>query len=182
MPFFLALLLALAIFLRPDDFPRNGSSSPTQSTAAANSILSSAGTREPSPQTDVPIDDEAATEELSRDRREELQRFAKKSNGWRLLCTARLRQIWMPKLRQLPAVQIELKSEQTHYTSADMYVRVRQAGILRGIRLFWDPDECDAGAPNGGWIPEGFDWPSPSSRLEHVLADAGNDCAKRIPW
>jgi len=100
-----------------------------------------------------------------------------RSNAWRKVCLGRLKKTWLPKLRQLPDARVELKTEQDR-TAASIDLRVRDNETERSIHLFWDPDECDAGAPNGGWMPTGFDWKSPQTPLEKLLAEAGNDCLK----
>lgn len=76
-----------------------------------------------------------------------------------------------------PGARIALQTEQDK-TAASIELRVRVDGTERSIYIFWNPDECDAGAPNGGWSPTGFDWKSPQTPLVKMLTDAGNDCLK----
>lgn len=99
---------------------------------------------------------------------------------WRRLCMARLRSIWLPRLRALPNAKVELKSTGDR-TFVAITVAVRQAAVEREINIHWTPDECDAGGPTGGWTPTGFDWHAPSTQLEHVLAAAGYDCSTYLP-
>jgi hypothetical protein len=104
-----------------------------------------------------------------------------RSNRWRHLCVERLHQIWLPRLRRLTGARVAMKSKQRG-TNATIDIEVRQGGTLRGIYLFWDPDECDAGAPTGGWTADGFDSHAPATQLERLLTETGDDCAQRIPW
>lgn len=99
---------------------------------------------------------------------------------WRHLCMARLRHIWLPRLRALPKAEVALKNTgDRHY--GVITVAVRQGALAREIGIHWDPEECDAGAPNSGWTPTGFDWRTPSTQIENILAAAGYDCLGYIP-
>lgn len=109
------------------------------------------------------------------ERRAEIRRMKQQSSGWRKVCLGLLKQTWLPKLRQLPGAKVELKTAQAA-TLASINLLVRVEGAERAIHLFWNPDECDAGGPNGGLRPSGFDWKSPQTPLERLLIDAGNDC------
>lgn len=121
-----------------------------------------------------------AEEPLAPERRDELRRMRRRSERWRLQCTSRLRRVWLPQLRLLPGAKVTLKSDQSG-TSTDLDLQVQWQGGVRSIHIFWDPDECDAGAPNSGWRPDGFDWRAPSDPLEKLLAAAGNDCLAQMP-
>lgn len=104
-----------------------------------------------------------------------------RSNSWRKVCLGLLKKTWLPKLRQLPGVRVELNTEQDE-TAASIDLHVRANETERSIHLFWDPDECDAGGPNGGWMPTDFDGRSPQTPLEKLLAEAGNDCLKFMKY
>jgi hypothetical protein len=125
--------------------------------------------------------DGEAAESLDPSRRRSLRMMKTRSERWRHLCIKRLHRIWLPRLRRSIGGHVEMKSEQKG-TEATIDIEVRQDGVLRAIHVFWDPDECDAGAPNGGWIPQGFAWRAPATALERLLSAAGNDCAERIEW
>lgn len=99
---------------------------------------------------------------------------------WRHLCMARLRHVWLPRLRALPKAAVAVRNiGDRHY--GVITVAVRQGALEREISIHWDPEECDAGAPNSGWTPTGFDWRSPSTQLEIILSAAGYDCLDYIP-
>ena len=100
--------------------------------------------------------------------------------NWRRLCMARLRHIWLPWLRALPKAEVELKNTGDRH-SGMITVAVRQRALKREISIHWDPEECDAGTPNSGWTPAGFDWRTPPTQLENILAAAGYDCLDYIP-
>lgn len=103
-----------------------------------------------------------------------------KPKTWRHLCMARLRHIWLPRLRALPKAEVETKNTGDSHFGV-ITVAVRQGALVREISIHWDPEECDAGAPNSGWTPTGFDWRTPSTQLENILAAAGYDCLDYIP-
>jgi hypothetical protein len=123
--------------------------------------------------------DGVATGHVYPDRTLELQNMTKRSNRWRHVCLNRLRTIWLPQLRRLTGAQVEMTTWQSG-TTATIDLEVRWDGVVRGIDLFWDPDECDAAQPNGGWRPRAFEWQAPDTKLERLLADAGTDCAMRL--
>lgn len=93
---------------------------------------------------------------------------------------ARLRHVWLPRLRALPKAAVEIRNIGDRHFGV-ITVAVRPGAIEREISLHWDPEECDAGAPNSGWTPMGFDWRSPSTQLEIILSAAGYDCLAYIP-
>lgn len=99
---------------------------------------------------------------------------------WRRLCLARLRSIWLPRLRALPKAEVKVRNiGDRHY--GVITVAVRQGALRREISIRWNPEECDAGGPNSGWTPAGFDWRTPSTQLEIILGTAGYDCLEYIP-
>ena len=93
-------------------------------------------------------------------------------------CRARLRQLWLPKLRELAAVElreqasaIQLSGESAR-RSASLGLRVGDRGGP-GIEIIWSPDQCEG--PTAWWSST-FDWRTPSTPLEQLLTFAGNDC------
>lgn len=102
-----------------------------------------------------------------------------KPRKWRRLCMARLRRIWIPRLRALPEAKVELKDTGDRDFGL-IRIAVKQATLAREISIHWS-DDCDAGGPTSGWTPDGFDGRSPSAPVEHILAAAGYDCLAYIP-
>jgi hypothetical protein len=88
-------------------------------------------------------------------------------------CRARLRRLWLPKLRALAGAPVELRGKSTR-RRADISFGVRGADAPT-IDIYWDPDECDAGGPTTGWSGN-FDWRVPRTPLEKLLTFAGYDC------
>jgi hypothetical protein len=95
------------------------------------------------------------------------------------MCRARLRQVWLPKLRELAAVELREQasvvklSGKSARRSASLDLQV---GGERGpgIEIIWSPDQCEG--PTAWWYST-FDWRAPSTPLEQLLTFAGNDCA-----
>lgn len=102
-----------------------------------------------------------------------------KPRKWRRLCMSRMRRIWIPQLHALPDAKVWIK-ETGDRIYGQIKVAVRQATVAREITVHW-ADDCDAGGPTSGWTPDGFDWRSPSTPVEHILAAAAYDCLGYIP-
>jgi hypothetical protein len=86
-------------------------------------------------------------------------------------CRARLQQVWLPKLRELAGAPIKLTGHATR-RSADLSIHVEGTNAT-GIGIFWDPEKCEGSI--AGWSGT-FDWRTPSTPLEQMLAFAGYDC------
>jgi hypothetical protein len=86
-------------------------------------------------------------------------------------CRARLRRLWLPKLREIAGVAVELRGN-AERRSAGVSIDVAGPGD-RGIAIFWNPDACEG--PDAGWNGS-FDWHNPSTPLDKMLSFAGNDC------